>query len=307
MYFLALKNAFSTVWRSKKLWIIGIFLSLSGTLEEIEFIRKISLLSAKNQAPEFWNELFKTKIFTPEGIKGFLNLFQSKPFSFFQILFFIVLGILLLLFFFWISMISQGSVIRSAAQTKNLENETVKGILKKGKRAFVPIAILNITTKILLFLLLYYLGSYLLSLRFIFLIPLIILLLFVYLTLTFCVKYAICGIMIKQKSLISSLKSSLDLIKNYFKESIKLSLILFFLSVVFLFSYALISLIVFIPFLLIMVAGFFAKIPTIVVITFFLYILSAAILYLIINGFLSVLSWTSWTELYLKIDKKYGR
>lgn len=301
----ALLEAFSMVWNHKKLWIMGIFISLTSALEEIEFLRKLPLPNLQENTPSFWSQLQNTGLFSKQGIKGFVNLFESRPFSFFQILFIFAIILGIVIFIFYLSVSSQGAIIQAVYHPSKIAQEKIPKMLKRARHSFWPLATLNIFAKLIIAFMLFVFTSALKTPSLFLNILYLAILAVLYLGISFILKYAICGIIIKQAGIFYSLRNTISIIRKNFLKCFALSLALLLIYIIATVIITLLIFLIFLPFSLIMMATFILKIPLAIIITFSLFTIIATALFIVLYGFLSASSWSAWTKFYLSIEKKY--
>ncbi len=297
----AIQYAFSIILENKKLWLLGILTSFTGILEEASILTRTT--SLRPDGLSFWQEFKQTKIFSLEGLHGLQNIISRNPFSFFQIIVFVSIALTATAAIIWLSLSSQGSVIYISQNPSAIKKNTMRELLSFGRKKFWPILGLNIFAKLLLVLFLFTTHFFLLIQS-----PIITLLAFVlefiiYIAISFFIKYAACGIILKRISIFSALKHSLTACKKNIVSSFGLAILLFIISAGTLVLGTLATLVMFIPFLTIMAAAFFLHMNAVVIFVFLLFLFLTTAFFFVLQGFLSALSWCSWTRMFDQLKK----
>lgn len=307
MYANILRSAFITVWGNKKLWIIGFFLLFFIAIGEIGYIGHL-VSPQKSVSPySFWQNLERTGIFSIQGLKGFLTLAQKDPFFLFQIMLLFSLGLGIILFLFWISLVSQRALITSVASPETAKKESLGVIYRKASRRFFSLLSINIVEYLLLFPL-FLLVSFLSFVRNIILASFLYLIITIlFLAIIFFIKYALCGMILKRYGIVESLKNSYFVSFQSWKKSFFMAFTLVGLYIFVALVLAVISVILFVPFFFIMTAAFFLKQMAFVILAFVIYILALAFTILFIRALTMAIFWSAWTYLFLELDKKHGK
>ncbi len=299
----AIQYAFSIIWENKKLWLLGILASFTGAMEEASLLTRATTAGSGSYALSFWQELQQTKNFSQTGLHGLQNLISRNPFSFFQIILFLSIALIVAGAIIWASLASQGSIIYIAQNPNAIKKNTLREMLSFGKKKFWQILWLNIFAKILIFLFLLSTHFLLATQSSYIFLSSVALTLIVYVAISFFIKYAACGIMVKHHSIFSALKYSFRACKKNIISSFGLSLLLFAISAATLVLGTLATLIISIPFLAIMAAAFFLHMSGIIIFVFLLFLFVATVFFFILQGFLSAFSWCAWTHMFAQLKK----
>lgn len=289
------------VWRDKRLWILGIFVSLLGVFEEADFLRHV-LATKYIPSWSFIDDLSSTGIFSRQGMNGLLKLSKTEPIIFSQLL---LLGIFILAiagFLLWLSLVSQGAMVRHIASDTH-HDSGIKKILKPGARYFWPILFSNIFTKASL-VFLYWLTIELITPQSLFTYSIAAsLILVIYITLSVSFRYGICGIIVKNQGFFRSVKNAWSTLAQFPLESFSQALALLALYIATLLVITLLAAVALIPFLFIILATYFMKLPALTAAAFFAYFSTVPALFLILYGFFSAFSWYSWVQLYSRLHR----
>ncbi len=231
-----LKKAWQIAWQNPALWFFGFFVAFVGSVGEIEiFLRSISLEPEEGILQALLSGFIEGGLFTLGGLKGLLAALTTRPISLFIALLLLMIILGGSAFFIWLIVVSQGALVNGvvgvlkAKKTSWLENFSF------GLSKFWPILILSILLKVILWGLFIVLGFFA-ALKFtgsVFLfIPAFVIFISLVVTLSFVIKYAIFGVILKNHSVGDSLNSALNLFYKNWLLSLEVAFILFLIFLV---------------------------------------------------------------------------
>ncbi|MDA2935778.1 hypothetical protein MYX06_00955 [Patescibacteria group bacterium AH-259-L05] len=293
-----LKNSWNIVWHNPLLWLFGFFAALFANNE-------INVIIANfNRINNWIDQLITLKVIKTQFNTIFTGI-QSQEFFTATALYNISLGLIIFLFFLYLSITSQIALVLSVKKIHTVKTRlTLTNIWKKSKTFFWPILGLYF-----LVLVITYGFLYLLSFPFLYTLPIpIITYIIIFLILVFCVtfisRFAIFYIILKNNRIINSFKNaSLFFFKN-FSIVIKTSVILFIILIVVGLGVLLVSIGASFPFLTLMSLFLYIKFMfgfwfTLIAWTFILLIFFA-----VISSIFSSFQTSVWILLFSKLSKK---
>lgn len=311
-----LKQAWKISWRNKFLWFFGFFASLvSFTVESKIMSRSFnqeSGISSLNDLMLF----ISTGIFSADAWGNALNLFRTNPGTMALLILFLLIILAIVLFFIWLSVSSQISIINAVAKISKGAKEklSIKTLLKSGQKRFWPVLWANVLISLLinaLYLLITFLlvlvliknqalTTILYGVLFIIFIP-------VSLFLSFIAKYAIASIILENKKFGLAVKDAWKLFFNNWLISIEMAVVLFFINIIII---ILISLVSFMAFALFFGIALAVNMLASSLFLFWMFVIIGFLLVLalmILGGsFLNVFQTSSWTDLFLQLKGEGG-
>src|SRR6056297_1703416 len=313
-----LKQAAQIVWRHKFLWFFGFFAAFLGGFGEYELMfNRADSGFAQNFLIKF-QRFQELNIFSWEFWGNAVDLFQASPISMLIVIGMLLILLALIIFLIWLAVVSQEGIIFRTGQLieskKNSSKLNIQKGLESGMNHFWPVLALNILSKLLLFLIFFFL-----SLVFLFLIPqsgqlwieaLYVLLFIIFLPIAliaaFILKYSICYVIIGKESLVSSIEKGWKLFLRNWLITLEMALILFFITfaatVVLLFASLIIAIPVYFLIDLLVVSGAGAIGFWVVVAMLLLMALCVAV----IGGTITSFRISSWTTLFDRISSQEG-
>ncbi len=307
-----LKQAWTITWEHKYLWFLGLFASLvaGGGSWEYQVITQNLGQSPIDGSFMRLGGILAIGDVIKNFFLGLVTLAQQDFWTILSVTSIILISVILLTFFIWMAITSQGALISSVKKIitakKKPENLTVRDSLSEGYKHFWPVLGLNIFVKGLI-----YLIVFLISLPLLFMVVsnsfalyvayIIIFVAFipVAMGLSLMIKYAIAYKVIENKSFVASLEHSFRLFRNNWLVSLEMAVILFLLN--FLFSgVALIALsLILLPLFLI---GLMFNAFWLTIVSLFL----AIAVVIIFGSILTTFQTASWTNLFLHLKEKGG-
>lgn len=289
------------IWRNKKLWLLGIFTSFLGATEETELLLNILIPNRKNIL-EFFQQLYETNLFTKEGLQSAYKHITQEPAAFLPSVIMLIITFGVMLFLVWLSLIAQGAIISASVKAKQGPINSALAYLKEGEKRFWQILGINLISKVIiagLFIVL----SYPITKNIAFSIFLLLVFIFLASILYIIMKLAILIVVIEKKKLFFAIKAAYTYFYNHWKIASKLLLTLLIFTILGIFLSLISISLLYIPFFFMAEASMILTITIAPKILFLLYLLSATVLLILFFGFLSSISWISWTHLYQKIKK----
>lgn len=294
-----LNKAWQITWQNPGLWFFGLFVALLGSAGEIEiFLRAATLKIEPGILTAFFSGLVEGGFFSLAGLKGLLIALVSQPLSLFIVLLLLMIIFGLTIFIIWLIIVSQGALINGAIHIIKNKKLSWSENFYFGISKFWSILTLNILAKVIFWLLFIVLGVFAAlkfpDLVFLFIIV-FILFISVLVIISFIIKYAICGVVLKNWQFSDALKLALKLFYKNWLLSLEIaiilfliyliinSLLIFFISLIFLYALRLFSV-------------FFTAI--------LLVLLTLVIIFIVVQIFLAVFHWTTWVLVFEILTNK---
>ncbi|MDD3101872.1 MAG: hypothetical protein PHE59_01895 [Patescibacteria group bacterium] len=291
----ALKQTLKTIWDRPILWLLG-FLGIPFAVNEI------SLVIVNIEKIDNWiNNLITFKVIRTQFGQIFSSFNSQSPAGIKGICLFIIIIILTLLFFY-ISFLVYISFLFIVRQLRNKENLIIPEILQKSKKYIIPVVGLNLISFFIIYGFLSLVG---LTPLYKIQIPIFVYIIFFILIevfISFVSRYIVCFLVLEQEKFYSAIKKGVVFfIKNWF-ITIKTSLILFLITVLFGLIILLISIGVSWPcfFLFYIFLQFNLTIGFWLVFLFWIFILSIILIFFI--SILSAFQFLIWNNLFLQIS-----
>jgi hypothetical protein len=308
-----LKQAWKISWKYKFLWFFGLFASL------VSFTAEMKVISQSLNQEMGMRTLNNIKIFLETGILSgntwgnIVKLFQVDTISILIVLLIFLLILAGIIFFAWVSTVSQIGIISSVNKIVKKRREVLnirKGI-KAGNKKFWPVFGMNVIISLVIGLI-SLLTSYLLvlavsqdqttmilfyGLTFIIFVP-------ISLFFSFIIKYAITYSILENKKFCNAIKQGWRLfIKNWI-ISIEMTIILFFINII---AIALLSFLSFVTFVIVFGLAWSTAIAGLSPIFFWVLATLSGLLSLILiilgASILNVFQISSWTDLFIELRK----
>ena len=306
-----LKQAWKITWRNKYLWWLGIFAALLGNGGEFEILFNNAGSNPGRALFPAWQGMASTGVFSFKTYANIGNLLKYDTLNMVMVLILALAALAALLFLVWLVIVSQAAIVNNSAALLNQKKSALRDGWESGILNFWPVFTLNILVKAAVYLMLFAIslpvifikGSlnanpfYILALIMAF--PLAIIM-------SFITKYAIADAVINKSTVGQALKRGWRLFIANWLVSFEMAIILFFINILVGLAIILAILALAVPFLflgLIFYYSFSAAGSWLVVSLAF-----AGFLFIVVSGgaALSVFQITSWTSLFLELDKKRG-
>lgn len=306
-----LKQAWKLTWRNKYLWFFGVFAALLGNGGELEILFNNVGGDPGQALFPAWQRIASTGVFSWRALANIGNLFRHDTLNMFLLLAVGLIVLAALVFLVWLVIVSQVAIVNNAAAQIRQKNNTFKQGLDSGIMNFWPVLVLNILVKAVIYLLLvaislpviFYQGSFSAKLFYIFA---LIITVPAAIILSFIMKYAVAYVVINKNKVGRAIKQSWQLFKENWLISFEMAIILFFINLLVGLGIVLVILTLAVPFLflgLIFYYSFSLLGSWLVAVLAF----ACFIFIIVLSGAaLSVFQITSWTGLFLELDKKGG-
>lgn len=311
-----LKQAWRLSWKNKMLWFLGFFASLVSFTVETKIMSRSfnqeSGIASLNDLILF----ISTGIFSANAWHNALNLFKSNPGTMILLIIFLLIILAITLFFLWLAVSSQIGIINAVAKISKKQNEklTIKNLLKGAQKRFWPVLFLNLAISLLiniLFILISLLliiviiksqifTSILYGIIFIIFVP-------VALFLSFITKYAIAYVILEGKKFAPAIKEAWKLFFNNWLISVEMAIILFFINIIAIVLFSLLSFIIFTLFFGIALS---MNMLASSIFLFWLFIIIGFLLVMAVmvlgGSFINVFQTASWTNLFVQLKGEGG-
>lgn len=307
-----LKQAWFLTLRHKYLWWFGIFAALLGNGGEFEilFNNKSGANPGQSLFPA-WQRIISTKVFSGQTLNNIGELFRSDTLNIILVLTVILISLVIGLFLVWLVIISQAAIVNNSAAIIKQKKHTFRDGLDAGLLNFWPVLFLNIITKVAIYILLVAISLPVIFFQRnfeanLFYILALVIILPVAIILSFIMKYAVAYAVINKSKVISSIKQSCRLFRENWLISFEMAIILFFINLAVGLAIILAILVLAVPFLFLGLIFYYAFsligswFIAILAFTSFLFIVVSA------GAALAVFQVSSWTGLFLELDKKNG-
>jgi hypothetical protein len=312
-----LRQAWTTVWSNKILWLWGFFaLVLLGNNRAYNLIvNNLNAISGKDltdfYALKFFGQTITSFDQTKTILGNIVNFAADKPSSFFLALAGILIGIIVIFALIWLVITSQISLIQSVQAISEGRKTGIKESIKKSRNYFWPVLGLNIiiqiTIFVLFFIFVYPIVAYtsffsttaaiLFVIFFLVFIPLSIIL-------AFLTIYSSSYIILKNQKIFTAIKSAWHLFRKNWLPSLEVGLILLLIDIGLALGIVIITFLLFIPFSLLFVIFYFIASDIALSITSLLLLITVVALVLLSTSILSAFQYSVWTLLFLSLTEK---
>lgn len=302
-----LKRAYQMVKTNKFLWIFGFFASFLGLGGEFESLFRdytnVSTTSARildlrtmMEGGVIWTILANIR-----------DAFSAQPV---QAFFFLLMIVVVALVLLWLAIVAQIALFHSANRLNKNEKPTHHEGFVVGNRYFMPVLVINIIVKVVLYGLLVIIGLPLISWLlihdnlwggFIF----VFLIFFIYIPLTaivsFVIKYAIAYIVIQGKTAGEAMKLAWELFKKNWLVSVEMALVVLAMGIVYGLAIIIALGLVSVPFFLIGIAALFFGSGTGLIVTIVLGMIAWFIVVGLMGAIFVSYQYSAWALLFLKL------
>lgn len=304
-----LKQAWRLTWRNKYLWWFGVFAALLGNGGELEIL--FNRPAGGQELFPAWRRLASTGIFSRSALSNIGDLFQRDTLNMIFILTVGLASLAVFLFLVWLVVVSQAALVNNSAAAIKQKKHNFREGINAGVLNFWPVLVLNFLVKAAVYLLfaaislplifspasfgakLFYIFALIVS------VPLVI-------VLSFIMKYAVAYVVISRFRLGQAIKRGWLLFKENWLISFEMAVILFLINLLAGFGIILAILTLAVPFLFLGLISYysFALIgPWFIAALAFT---SFLLIILVIGAALSVFQISSWTGLFLELNKNGG-
>lgn len=306
-----LKQAWILSWSHKYLWWFGIFAALLGNGGEFEILfNKAGANSGQSLFPAI-QRILSTKIFSGQTLVNIGNLFRYDTLNVTLVLTAVLIALAFGLFLVCLVIVSQAAIVNNSAAIIKQKKHTFRDGLDSGILNFWPVLVLNIIVKAAIYILLavislpviFFQGNF--EANFFYILALVIIVP-VAIILSFIMKYAVAYVVINKSKVAPAIKQSCRLFKENWLISFEMALMLFIINLLVGLAIILVILVLAVPFLFLGLIFYYAFslvgswLIAILAFTSFLFIVVSA------GAVLAVFQISSWTGLFLELNKKNG-
>lgn len=305
------KQALKLTWNNKLFWFLGVFTVFFSTSVELEMVD--NFLGPNRQQLYTLKDILQNSIFKKGLVDGLQNMINTRMFGFLLILGLILLVLMIISVIAQILITAQSSTLIKVGSPdlKNHKNFNWLDNLKKNKKLIFPVAVLDLFLKLLVNIFLVIISLPLLlnaqnaSSGWIYVVFFIILFPLAIVT-AFVIRYMTCYLIIYGYSVKESIINGWKLFTKNWLISTEMSLVLFLTNIIGSVLVVFIILAIANPlwFLGILVnqyiynGGFYVVLALSYIVYFTLFAWGASLL--------SVFNISSWTSLFLQLDKLGG-
>lgn len=306
-----LKQGWRLTWRNKYLWVFGIFAALLGNGGELEILfNNLGGDPGQTLFPS-WQRIASTGVFSWQTYANIGNLFRDDTLNTMILLVVALVVLAVFIFLVWLVIVSQAAIVASSAAIIKQKNNTLRDGLDAGMLNFWPVLVLNIIIKVVVYILLIAISLpvifsqdgfsanlfYILAL--IIAVPAAIIL-------SFIMKYAIAYVIINKSRVGQALKQAGQLFQANWLISFEMAVILFFINLLIGLAVILVILTLAVPFLFLGLILYYAlaAVGSWLIVT--LAFSSFLLIVVVVGAALAVFQITSWTSLFLELDKNRG-
>jgi len=306
-----LKQAWALTWRNKYLWWFGIFAALLGNGGELEILFNNAGASPGQALFPAWQRIFSTGVFSGQTLNNIGNLFRHDTLNMILVLVVCLIVLAIALLLIWLVIVSQAAIVNNSAAVIKQKKYTLKDGLDSGILNFWPVLVLNIIIKAVIYTLLvtislpviFYQGNFNANLFYIIALVVIVP---VAIILSFIMKYAVAYVVINKSKVVPAIEQSYRLFKENWLISFEMAIILFFINLLVGLAIILVILVLAVPFLFL---GLIFYYSFSLVGSWLIAILAfASFLFMVVSvgAALAVFQISSWTGLFLELEKKSG-
>lgn len=304
-----LKQAWLITWHNKWLWFFGLFAAFLGSGGEYNLLIK-NVAKVQEGGAVITN---LQTFLTTQGIGAWLATFSEVMSNYNAasiILTVLTVGLILVLI--WLAFVSQAGLISTTFRLSKKEYANMHEGLKRGKKKFIPVFLLNILGKVFVYALLI-----LLSLPFFFLLVntqnllwewiLIVVSFLVFIPIaiivSFLVRYAVIFIVVKNSDIKASIVDSWKLFAKNWMVSLETALILFVINILVGTALIIALLFVSVPFVLLGFMSVYFDIASLYLVAWVLGGITAAFVTFTTGAMLATYQMTVWVMLFTKLTE----
>ncbi|MFA6215719.1 MAG: hypothetical protein WC768_04065 [Patescibacteria group bacterium] len=289
------KEAIKIAWQNPSLWLFGFLVLLLGSTGELEMLLSGYGLAGNSILFSFWSGLAAGGMFSLAGVQGLVKMMSASPVYLFVILLVMlaILGVSVLVV--WLITVAQGALVSQVvAVTKNRKlNFNQSWFL--GMSKLWPVLGLNVILRAVMWSL--FLVTGLIALLkfpgsiFVYIISFDIFLILI-LVFSFIIKYAICGVILKDWNFSGALKAAWQLFSRNWLLSLEIAIILFLIYFI---TNALMAF--FLALVVVYSLRLYAGFAIGLAIIFFIIVA----VFLLIQILLTIFSWAVWSLVFILI------
>ncbi|MFA6410135.1 MAG: hypothetical protein WCW26_00995 [Candidatus Buchananbacteria bacterium] len=235
-YWQVFKQAFKIAWQNPGLWLFGLFTALLGSAGGLELIMSGYGFGGQGIIVSFWQGLVEGGLFTVAGFHGFTKILSTNPFYLFVIILFALAAIGITVLVLWFSIISQSALIGQAISISKSKSLNWRESFDLGLTKFWKVLFLNLLGQAVVWTLLFVISffgilsptnSISIILTFIFETLAVGLAFAFLLILSFVVKFAVCGAVLKDWSFKETINQSIKLFFQNWLLGLEIAVVLF--------------------------------------------------------------------------------
>src|SRR3989339_334215 len=304
-----LKVAWQIIWRAKYLWFFGFFAAFVAASGEFNLM--INNFSDLNSESGFANSL---KDLYTQGLLGnfgshFIDLLKSlNPGAWLLV----ALLFLLLLFFVWLSTVSEAGVIMGAYREYRKQPSDFMLSFKAGRQNFWPVFWLNLLGKVFVYAALFILSAPLLWIYLktanttwqliLFLISFVILIP-VSAIISFLIKYAVMYAVLRKEKISGAIKNGWQLFLKNWVVSLEMAILMFLVSIMFGLAMIVLAIVLAIPLALILYVIYTLNVAGSALAAVLIALIFLAIIFFVIGAMLSTYQLTAWVLLFDRLNE----
>lgn len=304
-----LKQALFLTWRNKYLWWFGIFAALLGNGGEFEILFNNPGTGANPGQTLFplWSRIAATGVFSRQTLSNIGGFFKNDTLNMVFVSAVLLIVLAVFVFLVWTVVVSQAAIVNNSASVIRNKKHSFRDGVNSGILNFWPVLSLNIIIKVIIFALLFAVSIPVIFFKVNFNFNLLHISFLAVaaaaaMVLSFIMKYAIVCVVVNKSKIFSAVRQSWALFRKNWLISFEMAVILFFINLSVGFVVILCILLLAVPFLFLALVfySFSALCSWLIVIsafTVFLFII------IFIGASLSVFQISSWTGLFLELDK----
>ncbi|PIY96648.1 MAG: hypothetical protein COY66_03550 [Candidatus Kerfeldbacteria bacterium CG_4_10_14_0_8_um_filter_42_10] len=304
-----LKEAWWITWRNRFLWFFGLFAALLGNGGEYEIIfRNVDTVS--NQRTIIYNlqNMSKTGHLqtTWDNIVSYFSAYTLNSVAL------LLVALVIFVFIVWLVIISQGGLIDSSLKLQSKQNATLESGFVAGRKHFMPLFLLNLLWRVVVYGLLFIVGIPLIFLLlnegndFWFTITSFVILVPIAVIISFIIKYSSAFVIYKKEKIGPALKDGWKLFTKNWLISIEMAFVILLINLLFglalIIGIGLLS----IPFVFLLIilkiVGALAAFNVI----FYIAVIALFILIFIMGAFISAFQWVAWVGLFKRLVEGKG-
>jgi hypothetical protein len=304
-----LRQAWQITWLNRWLWLFGLFAAVLGNGGVFNILIN-NITSVQNQGALITdlNSLFTQGSIGALGATFVEVLSNLNLASFLVLLLILVLG----LFILWLAIVTQGGLISGSFRLHKDQATSFKESWQRGMGKFWPVLWLNVSTRVVTYVLLIILGLpffflyvatqnlvwqwFLLVVSFMVFVPVAIII-------ALLVQYAVMFVVVKNSEFKMAVKESWDLFKQNWIVSIEMALVLFIVNIAAGLGLLIGALFILLPFLILGFLGVYFTINALFVLAFILGGLVLAVAVFTFGAVLATFQTTTWVILFTRLTE----
>ncbi|MDD4271454.1 MAG: hypothetical protein PHF50_01475 [Patescibacteria group bacterium] len=306
-----LKQAWQLTWRNKYLWWFGIFAALLGNGGEFEILFNNNGGNPGESLFPAWQRIASTGLFSGHTLTNIGNLFRQDTLNMILVLVACLIALAICLLAIWLVIVSQAAIVNNSSLIIKQKKHALKDGFNSGMLNFWPVLALNIIIKAAIYVLLaaislpviFYQTSF--SAKLFYIIALVVAVP-VAIILSFIMKYAVAYVVINKSKVAVAIKQGFQLFKENWLISFEMAIILFFINLLIGLVIVLAILVLAVPFLFLGLIFYYSF--SLVGSWLIAALAFASFLFIVVmaGAALAVFQISSWTGLFLELEKKSG-